>query len=50
MYNLNEVAQSEFGLDYNQLGRGEKEWVTDQIEIMGETCRNGKDWNRCECC
>ena len=39
MYDLNEVAQSEFGLDYNQLGRGEKEWVTDQIEINRCNCR-----------
>ena len=26
-----ELAQSEFGLDYDQLGKGEKEWVDDEI-------------------
>jgi len=29
-----EVAQSEFGLDYDQLGPGEKEWVRDEIDNM----------------
>ena len=29
-----EVAQSEFGMDYNQLGPGEKEWVRDEIDNM----------------
>ena len=27
-----EVAQAEFGMDYDQLGKGEKEWVRDEIE------------------
>lgn len=31
---LDEVAQSEFGMDYNQLGLGEKEWVRDEIDNM----------------
>jgi|TARA_B100001778_G_scaffold52022_1_gene39187 hypothetical protein len=29
-----EVAQSEFGMDYDQLGSGEKEWVRDEIDNM----------------
>jgi hypothetical protein len=29
-----EVAQSEFGMDYDQLGPGEKEWVRDEIDNM----------------
>jgi len=29
-----EVAQAEFGMDYNQLGPGEKEWVRDEIDNM----------------
>lgn len=32
MYSLNEVAQAEFGLDYDQLGPNEKEWVNDEID------------------
>ena len=31
-YSRDEIAQSEFGLDYDQLGKGEKEWVDDEIE------------------
>lgn len=27
-----QIAQSEFGMDYEQLGRGEKEWVDDEYE------------------
>ena len=27
---LNEIAISEFGLDYDQLGPGEKEWCQDE--------------------
>jgi len=23
---------------------------TEENEIMGETCRNGKPWNQCNCC
>lgn len=33
-YDYDEVAQSEFGMDYNQLGSGEKEWVRDEIDNM----------------
>jgi len=29
-----EIANSEFGMDYDQLGPGEKEWVRDEIENM----------------
>jgi len=29
-----EVAQAEFGMDYDQLGPGEKEWVRDEIDNM----------------
>ena len=29
-----EVAQSEFGMDYDQLGSNEKEWVRDEIDNM----------------
>ena len=27
-----EIANSEFSMDYDQLGRGEKEWVNDEID------------------
>ena len=33
-YGYDEVAQSEFGMDYDQLGSGEKEWVRDEIDNM----------------
>lgn len=33
-YDYDEVAQSEFGMDYDQLGSGEKEWVSDEIDNM----------------
>ena len=36
-YDYDEVAQSEFGMDYDQLGPGEKEWVRDEIDNMSET-------------
>lgn len=28
------------------------EWAEfdDEYEDMGDTCRNGKEWNKCECC
>jgi hypothetical protein len=26
------IAQNEFGMGYDQLGPGEKEWVNDEIE------------------
>jgi hypothetical protein len=28
------IAQNEFGLDYSQLGEGEKEWVRDEIDNL----------------
>lgn len=31
MYSLNEIAQMEFGLDYDQLGPNEKEWCEDEL-------------------
>jgi hypothetical protein len=33
-YDYDEVAQSEFGMDYDQLGSGEKEWVRDEMDNM----------------
>lgn len=27
----NEIANNEFGLDYDQIGPNEKEWVNDEI-------------------
>jgi hypothetical protein len=33
-YDYDEVAQSEFGMNYDQLGPGEKEWVRDEIDNM----------------
>lgn len=27
----NEISRNEFGLDYDQLGSNEKEWVNDEI-------------------
>ncbi|MDA9268182.1 hypothetical protein N9P60_00290 [bacterium] len=33
-YDYDEVAQSEFGMDYDQLGDSEKEWVRDEIDNM----------------
>lgn len=32
MKTLSEIAQSEFGLEYNQLGKSEKEWCHDELE------------------
>ena len=29
------IAQAEFGMDYDQLGSGEKEWVRDEAEMKG---------------
>jgi len=29
-----EIAQSEFGLDYDQLGVNEQEWVRDEIDNL----------------
>ena len=37
-------------------GESEEDLVNDLIqtvyeyEVMGETCRNGKEWNKCQCC
>lgn len=31
MSEYDEIANEEFGMDYDQLGRGEKEWVQDGI-------------------
>ena len=31
-YDRDAVAQSEFGMDYDDLGSGEKEWVRDEID------------------
>ena len=31
-----EIANNEFGMDYNQLGPNEKEWVDDEIENLNE--------------
>jgi hypothetical protein len=28
------IAQNEFGMDYDQLGPGEKEWVNDEIDNL----------------
>ena len=22
----------------------------EEFDVLGETCRNGKEWNRCNCC
>ena len=30
------IAQNEFGMDYDQLGPNEKEWVNDEIENLSE--------------
>lgn len=30
----NEIANEEFGMDYAQLGTGEKEWVREQYEMI----------------
>ena len=55
-YDYDEVAQSEFGMDYDQLGSGEKEWVRDEIdnmsmnELLNEKegvphyTKDGKEW------
>tara|TARA_R100001460_G_scaffold74297_1_gene115353 strand:- start:163 stop:279 length:117 start_codon:yes stop_codon:yes gene_type:complete len=35
MYNVyEEIANREFGLDYNQLGSGEQEWVNDEVDNL----------------
>jgi len=32
MNNRDTIAQNEFGMDYEQLGPNEKEWVNDEID------------------
>ena len=46
-YDYDEVAQSEFGMDYDQLGDNEKEWVHDEIDnmSMNEYSSEGEDWD-----
>ena len=48
--NYDEIANDEFGMDYDQLGPSEKEWVRDEYEELYGTCRNGKPWSKCNCC
>ena len=43
-YDYDEVAQSEFGMDYDQLGPGEKEWVRDEIDNMSMNEAVTKDY------
>ena len=55
-YDYDEVAQAEFGMDYDQLGSGEKEWVRDEIDNMSmdeslnekegvpHYTKDGKEW------
>ena len=38
-----EIANNEFGMDYNQLGPNEKEWVDDEIANLNEANRNTHD-------
>jgi hypothetical protein len=38
-----EIANNEFGMDYNQLGPNEKEWVRDEIANLNEAEYRGKD-------
>ena len=38
-----EIANNEFGMDYNQLGPNEKEWVDDEIANLNEGEYRGKD-------
>ncbi|MDB4276939.1 hypothetical protein N9864_00290 [bacterium] len=46
-YDYDEVAQSEFGMDYDQLGDNEKEWVRDEIDnmSMNEYSSEGEGWD-----
>ena len=39
----NDISNSEFGLDYDQLGPGEKEWVRDEMDNMNEAYGDGED-------
>lgn len=38
-----EIANREFGMDYNQLGPNEKEWVRDEIDNLDEAKYQGKE-------
>lgn len=38
-----EIANREFGMDYDQLGPNEKEWVDDEIENLNEAEYRGKN-------
>jgi len=38
-----EIANNEFGMDYNQLGSNEKEWVDDEVANLNEGEYRGKD-------
>ena len=42
---IDQIAQKEFGMDYDQLGKGEKEWVRDEIDNMTESV-NEADINK----
>ena len=43
-----DIANSEFGMDYDQLGSNEKEWVRDEIDnmSMNEAKKNNKKLNK----
>ena len=38
-----DIANSEFGMDYDQLGPNEQEWVRDEIDNLSEAEYKGKD-------
>jgi hypothetical protein len=38
-----EIANNEFGMDYDQLGPNEKEWVDDEVANLNEAEYRGKD-------
>lgn len=38
-----EIANNEFGMDYDQLGPNEKEWVDDEMENLSEAEYRGKN-------
>jgi hypothetical protein len=38
-----EIANNEFGMDYDQLGPNEKEWVDDEVANLNEGEYRGKD-------
>jgi hypothetical protein len=40
---IDQIAQKEFGMDYDQLGKGEKEWVRDEIDNMTESVDEAKE-------